>query len=370
MKVNRFKIVLLLSLISLFFLSAFITTKISKNKPVSNVFSQKELLGKSLFFDVNYSNPKGISCASCHSQATAFSDPANNVFSPGVYGKIGNRNSPSIMYVTYTPNLVYTTETQDAEGGFFMDGRAKTLQEQLVGPFFNTNEMNAPNKQFIASALQKSSYFLLYQQIYGTDKLSDSCAIMNNIVDALSAFLGTKTFNAFTSKYDYYLQGLINLTPQEQLGLKLFNDEKKGNCAACHPSTPKTLGEKVLFTDYTYDNIGLPAHSNFTHQSDLGLGAVNKRVADNGKFKVPTLRNIALTQPYFHNGVINTLEEVIDFYNNRNTAKFGKPDVADNINNDELGNLNLTDTEQDAIVAFLKTLTDGYAINNPSVLAR
>lgn len=164
------------------------------------------------------------------------------------------------------------------------------------------------------------------------------------------------------------------MTEREELGLKLFEDEDKGNCAACHPSRVNEAGKPPLFTDFTYDNLGVAKNtqSPFLSQSkafnpdradyvDMGLFKTTKREVDKGKFKVSTLRNIELTPPYMHNGIFTTLREVVDFYNTRDTrTDWGKPEVAENVNHEELGNLGLSNTEVDALVAFMKTLTDGY----------
>jgi cytochrome c peroxidase len=185
------------------------------------------------------------------------------------------------------------------------------------------------------------------------------------IADATAIFENTSIFNRFSSKYDYFLAGRVKLSPQELKGLQLYNDVNKGNCAACHPST--TINNSPpLFTDFTYDNLGVPKNPNILAKKgqdfvDSGLGAVINDVNEKGKFKVPTLRNIDKTAPYFHNGVFKTLREVVNFYNTRDTdSKWGEPEVAENVNSGELGNLKLTDKEVDNIVAFLKTLSDGY----------
>lgn len=156
----------------------------------------------------------------------------------------------------------------------------------------------------------------------------------------------------------------------------MFEAEDKGNCAACHPSKiDKASGFTPLYTDYSYNNLGLPANAKnpffknptkynplSTNYKDQGMGDVIE--GENEKFKVPTLRNIALTDPYMHNGIFNTLEEAVNFYNTRDIdQKWGHTEIKKNINKDELGDLKLTDSEVDAIVSFLKTLTDGYQIS-------
>ena len=198
-----------------------------------------------------------------------------------------------------------------------------------------------------------------------------------NIVSAIAEFERSPEFRPFTSKYDYYLAGKVKLSKLEKEGLQLFEAEDKGNCAACHPSQVGPQGQPPLFTDFTYDNLGVPKNTNspFYTQSrqynaegldyvDLGLGKTTGRPEDKGKFKVSTLRNVELTPPYLHNGIFHTLGEVVDFYNTRDTrSDWGEPEVPENVNTEELGNLGLTNHEVDAIVAFMKTLTDGYRIS-------
>jgi cytochrome c peroxidase len=180
--------------------------------------------------------------------------------------------------------------------------------------------------------------------------------------------------NQFSSKYDYYLAGKVKLTEQEMRGLKIFEDEDKGNCAACHPSALGDDGASPLFTDFTFDNLGVAKNFNspflsldkqFNPQQkayiDKGLGAITGNTAENGLFKVPTLRNIAVTAPYMHNGLFTSLEDVINFYNTRDSDdKWGQPEVKENVNDEELGDLKLTEEEVQDLLAFLKTLTDGY----------
>lgn len=351
---------ILLSIVLFVLLTSVFYAK-NKSTPILTVDkTQKELLGKLIFNDANYSSPNGVSCATCHSPNTAFSDPRHAAFSEGVLGILGNRNAPSIMYMCFTPRYAYNKEEDMYVGGFFWDGRANTLNDQILGPFFNPDEMNCANKTAMQNVLENSNYLNLYQSIYGNYELNDTIAIADNMVDAIVSFLRAEALNPFTSKYDYYLKGMVELTAQEKLGLEVFNNVEKGNCAACHPSTPDENNGKVLFTDYTYDNLGIAPHALNKNVVDEGLMKTSKRLADKGKFKVPTLRNIELTAPYFHNGSLNTLEEVVDFYADRDTGKFGTPEVAENVNTDELGALDLNKTERKALVAFLKTLTDGY----------
>jgi cytochrome c peroxidase len=225
----------------------------------------------------------------------------------------------------------------------------------------------------VVAKVALADYAPLFKQVYGESAFGDSGKAYDQIADAIASFERTKLFSPFSSKYDAYLEGKVQLSESEKRGLELFNDEKKGNCAACHPSDKQEDGSHPLFTDYSYDNIGVPKlkENPFYHVDakfnpdgdkvvDLGLGAIVKKPEENGKFKVPTLRNIALTGPYMHNGSFKTLEEVVEFYNSRDkSTKWGKPEVSENVNKDELGDLKLNAQEVKDIVAFMKTLSDG-----------
>jgi len=232
-------------------------------------------------------------------------------------------------------------------------------------------EMNNSDKKTVVDKIATSSYTELFKDVYGPNIFANSDQAYDMAVDAIAAFEESAEFNPFSSKYDLYLEGKAQLSAQEKKGLALFNDEKKGNCAACHPSQPTDNGIPPLFTDYTYDNLGVPKNPENPFYNldktynplgkdyiDLGLGGVLKKTAENGKFKVPGLRNVALTAPYMHNGVFKTLKEVVQFYNTRDTGKWPAPEVPETVNRKELGHLGLSNPEVDAIVAFLQTLTD------------
>lgn len=332
----------------------------------------KVALGKKMFFDENLSNPIGQSCASCHNPQTGFSDLNHNIVTAGaVDGLFGSRNAPNIAYSMFTPSLQYDADGGTYFGGFFLDGRVSTLQEQARKTFMNPLEMNIKDPAMLVDKLQNAAYYDLYLLVYGNESNPDK--IVNNIVDAIAAFEKSSEMNPFSSKFDYYLKGQATLTTQESRGLALFKNEKKGNCAACHIMEPDEDSGKVLFTDFTYDNIGVPKNSNNPFYTmplqfnpdgvnaiDTGLGKTVNEVNHDGKFKVPTLRNVAISAPYSHNGYFNTLEEVMDFYNKRDVEPFPAAEIPATVNHKELGNLGLTDQEEKDIIAFMKTLTDGF----------
>jgi cytochrome c peroxidase len=339
---------------------------------------KKLALGKQIFFDKNLSTPAGQACASCHDPASGFSDPNHqNPTSQGVHKeRVGNRNTPTAAYAAYAPTFTYDDKEQIYVGGLFLDGRAATLQDQAKGPFLNVLEMANPDKATVVAKIADSAYVALFKEVYGETILFDSEQAFEKIAEAITIFERSSEMNPFSSKYDSFLAGKTTLTEQELLGLQLFIAPDKGNCAACHPAEKAADGSSPLFTDFTYDNLGLPKNtqSAFLHLpvefnaqgqnfTDLGLGGsahVNNHLY-NGQFKVPTLRNVAVTAPYMHNGIFKTLREVLDFYNTRDIdTKWGAPEVPENVNRTEMGNLGLTSEEIDAIVAFLGTLTDGY----------
>lgn len=239
--------------------------------------------------------------------------------------------------------------------------------------------MGNKNAAQVRDKLQRSSYASLIKQIYGGSIFDNADAALNAAANAIVAYEQGPEFALFSSKYDYYLQGKVALTAQEQNGLQVFEAEDKGNCAACHPNSVGDNGEPPLFTDFSYDNLGAGKNNKLpflmmdktinpdgTHYRDMGL-ALNQNIdnaADQkGKFKVPTLRNIELSGPYLHNGLFETLEEIVGFYNTRDTdEKWPAAEVSENVNTEELGDLGLTDQEVSDLIVYLKTLTDGYRL--------
>lgn len=363
----------ILVVISFILVCIVIFTACSKDRDIITVVPiDKVQLGRQLFFDKDLSNPIGQSCASCHNPGAGFSDSVHGVTSQGaVAGLFNNRNCPAITYSSFTPEFHFDTNDSVYVGGLFLDGRVNTLQEQAKKPFLNRLEMNNTDAAMVIDKMRRADYYPLYKKVYGEADNVDKA--FENLADAIATFEQSAQVNAFTSKYDYYLQGKVQLSEQELRGLQLFNDSLKGNCAACHISTPDEDLGKVLFTDFTYDNIGVPknpANPFYTlpvafnaagaNALDYGLGGIINDPAYYGHFKVPGLRNVALTAPYFHNGFFNTLEDVVHFYNKRDVESFPAAEFPATVNHAEMGNLHLSDQEEKDIVAFLKTLSDGY----------
>ncbi len=342
-----------------------------------------EDLGKLLFFDTNLSTPPGQSCAACHAPETAFAGPDSEINAHGavyhgaVHVRFGNRKPPTSAYATFSPDFHYDEIEGLYVGGMFWDGRALNVVEQAKGPFLNRLEQNNPNKKVVVTKVAHSDYADLFQEVFGYGSLMDVETAYNYIAEAIAAYEGSPEVNRFTSKYDAYLAGQAELTEQELRGLALY--EGPAMCAACHPSQPGMGGEPPLFTDFTYDNLGVPKNlenpwydmpPGFNPDQeewiDLGLGGVLGLAEEMGKMKVPTLRNVGMrpyegfVQAYMHNGFAKSLHEVVDFYNTRDLGGWPPPEYPENVNTDELGNLGLSDQDVDDIVAFLMTLTDGY----------
>jgi cytochrome c peroxidase len=334
----------------------------------------KSSLGKDLFFDTSLSNPVGQSCGTCHSANRSFTDPRGGITSEGILtGIFGSRQSSSAMYMSFSPEFAFDPVSQDFIGGQFWDGRAKNLEEQAKAPFLNPGEMHNSTKQEVVDKVRTGAFATKFQTIYGNDIFNNTDMAFDAIADAIATFERTTTFQPFTSKYDSFLKGKVNLTASEARGLAVYENPAKGNCAKCHPSQPGPNGEPPLFTNFKYDNIGVPRNllSPFYTQPswqnpdgtgfiDVGLSKTTGRPQDAGRFKIPTLRNIAVTAPYFHNGVFTTLEDAILFYDSRDLGGFAVPEVLQGVNRVDMGSLHLTEQEKLDLIEFLKTLTDGF----------
>ena len=328
----------------------------------ANALTEKEALGKKLYFDENLSEPNGQACASCHLPSAGFADPDQNLpVSEGVIpGLFGGRNSPTASYAAFSPEF---TLKGGVKGGQFWDGRAANLTEQAKGPFLNPVEMNNPDKATVNADVAASMYATNFEAVYGVGSLNNVELAYDQVADAIATYEKSIELNAFNSKFDEVKAGRASFTVEEQQGFDLFTG--RGKCAHCH-----SLGggkKQDVFSDFSYHNIGLPSNTEFPYsliinpQPDLGLGGVIINDKYNGQFKTSHLRNIAATAPYMHNGVLKTLKEVVNFYNTRDIpGVWPAPEVPDNLDGNFIGDLGLTDAEEDAIVLFMETLTDGY----------
>lgn len=332
--------------------------------------SMKEEVGKKIFFDESLSEPCGQSCATCHTAERGYADRDARITSEGaVKNLFSNRNSMSSAYTAYVPALYYDEEEETYVGGLFWDGRANTLEEQALLPFINPLEMGNKDLAAVAGKIKQAPYYGDLAALYGETASADT--LLTYVADALATYERSEEMNPFSSKYDAREAGLCEFTPEEEEGWKLFRE--KALCAECHVTEKDERAGKVLFTDHTYDNLGIPANPDnpffrvgLPHNRrgrdtvDLGLGVTVGEAAHYGKFRVPTLRNIGLTAPYGHNGYFKTLEEIVRFYNVRDVEEFPAPEYAPTVNKEELGDLKLSPQEEKALVAFLHTLTDGY----------
>lgn len=388
-------------------------------------------LGKSIFFDMNLSINMNQSCASCHDPAVGWTGPnvainaGGAVYEGSIPGRFGNRKPPSSGYATPSPVFYFNREGLFI-GGNFWDGRAtgeklgNPAADQAQGPFLNPVEQALPDSACvvwrICNPVVPGDYPVAFEDVWGAEacdiswpvdvgttcstegatvSLSDadrakSESVYDSVALSVAAYEDSPEVNAFTSKYDYSKMGLAKLTKEERKGFALFHG--KGKCFRCHIVT----GKKDLFTDFTFDNLGLPQNPDNPAGVapgfvDQGLGGFlqtrtewSDMASENmGKHKVPTLRNVdkrpdaSFVKTYGHNGYFKSLKGIVHFYNTRDVKPecpdpltreadalaqncWPPPEVAENVNDEELGDLGLSDEEEDAIVAFMKTLSDGY----------
>jgi cytochrome c peroxidase len=355
-------------------------------------------LGEQIFKDRSLSASGRQSCATCHSPDNAFAAPAGDPAVPRGGPNLdvpGFRNSPSLQYLTRNPAFFYDDEGTPT-GGFDRDGRADTLAIQARRPFLSAHEMANASTAEVAARLSHASYAADFRALFGEGIFTTPEAAFDRALFALQEYQQEETadFAPFTSKYDAFLAGKAVFSAQELRGLALFNDPQRGNCAGCHPSGRGPNGAPPLFTDFTYDNLGVPRNPDIpanadSNYFDLGIcgpdrtDAIGERPDLCGAFKVPTLRNIALTAPYFHNGRFATLQDALRFYVRRDTNPEdfypldagGQPlkfndlpaEYQANVNTTEVpynrrpGDIPaLSDADIEDVIAFLNTLTDGF----------
>jgi cytochrome c peroxidase len=381
-------------------------------------------VGRQIFFDKSMSNPVGTqSCASCHLPSTGFNGLGDGPgFTQGigqgaVVGAFGGRKVPSAAYATFSPIFNMATPPADPadpappvpefHGGLMWDGRASGLRlgnpaaEQALGPFLSAAEHNVADKQTILNTIKTSNYYNLWLSAFNNETIDLSTpasidANYDKVGRAIAAYEATPEVNKFSSKFDAYTKGQVRLSAQEARGLALFNDQAE--CYDCHESVSADGITPALFTDFGYHNLGLPKNEANPNKAarlklDLGLGAELESVLPNGqfkypaewraqavaqygKFKTPTVRNVALgtNRRYMHNGVFNSLEQVVHFYNTRDVAgagwtvdgvfktwaQFGR-EVNLNVEIHGAGNLGLTPQQEADLVAFMKALSDGWS---------
>jgi cytochrome c peroxidase len=409
--------------------------------------SSIESLGRSIFFDKNLSINRNQSCAVCHGPEAGWTGPLSalnatgSVYEGSIPGRFGNRKPPSSAYATQSPILHVVQKNVKKEalfiGGNFWDGRAtgerlgSPAADQAQGPFLNPLEQALPDSACVVHRVcSAAGYPVSFADVWGADACAISwpadidsvCATegatvslssadrgrvnenYDRIASSIAAFEASAESNAFTSKFDYAHRGMAKLSAEEQKGFSLFMGKAK--CAGCHVLTPAAKGG-ALFTDFTFDNLGLPRNpqnpfygqTGFNQSGadwiDAGLGGFLTSRQDYARFasenwgkqKVPTLRNVGLrpspdfVKAFGHNGYFKTLKGIIHFYNTRDVKPacpshddgsgyieaealaagcWPLPEVPMNVNRAELGDLGLSSAEEDALVAFLEALSDGY----------
>ncbi|HTD07081.1 cytochrome-c peroxidase [Undibacterium sp.] len=302
-------------------------------------------VGQKMFFDQSLSGSGKMSCATCHDPAFAYAPPNKLAVQLGGprLDQPGNRAAPSLRYKDITPAYADLLDNPDGVsapgpgGGFTADGRVNTLAEQAKIPLLDPVEMANADGAEVVGKIQASGYADLFRQAFGQDAFADSSAAFNNAARALQAFqMEDVSFHPYSSKFDLYAANKIGgtLTAAEMRGLQIFSDPKTGNCSSCHYQGAGLNGSSALFTDFSYEAIGVPRNAGLPLNQDpayFDLGVCGPLRNDHkpksptaansfcGMFKTPTLRNVATRSAFFHNGVITSLEQAIQFYNTRDT---------------------------------------------------
>ena len=306
-------------------------TSLDNTPPDNPVTNEGATLGRVLFYDVNLSSNNTTSCASCHKQAYSFADPLR--YSAGFTGHQTGRHSPGISNARYYPN-----------GNFFWDERADTLEQQALMPIIDFVEMGLTLSQLEEKVQQTAYYPALFEAAFGSDEITGE-----QISFALAQFM--RSMVSYQSKYDEGVAtNFENFSSQEKLGMELFNG--KARCSTCH--------ETHLQVTTKAHNTGLDLLT-----TDAGVGGVTDDLSEDGAFKAPSLRNIALTAPYMHDGRFNSLREVVDFYNGKvqNHPNLAV-ELADADNHFLPKKLELETAERTALVSFLRTLTDDFFVTD------
>jgi cytochrome c peroxidase len=362
----------------------------------ASALSAEAQLGQRIFHDRSLSASGSLSCSGCHVDITAFTadDGLAVPFGGAAMATPGFRNAPSLKYLDLNPSFFFDDEGTPT-GGFTRDGRAASLAAQARDPILAAHEMANGDAASFTARLAQAEYAARFAEVFGADVFDDPDTALARAAFALQRYqIEDPEFHPYSSKYDAFLEGKAELTAQELRGLAAYNDPTRGNCAGCHPSSLAANGAHPLFTDFTYDNLGVPRNAAIPANADpayfdLGLcgpfrsGLQGTHPELCGAFKVPTLRNVALTAPYFHNGRFATLAEALRFYVRRDThpeafyplKADGSVDKFDDLPAEYRKNVNITevpynrkpgqppaldDEELGDLQAFLETLTDGY----------
>jgi cytochrome c peroxidase len=359
-------------------------------------------IGRALFFDPALSASGKISCVTCHDPKSAFGPPNDlPVQRGGADGRrFGVRAVPSLTYTQNVPPFTehyFDDESDDSvdqgpAGGRTWDGRSQSVHEQARLPLFSPFEMANAGVDTVIAKVQRAAYAAQFRAAFGERVFDDEAVAFRGVLMALEAYQQSPSeFYPYSSKYDAWLRHEAFLSREELRGLAAFNDPAKGNCARCHPSATRS-GAFPQFTDFGYAGIGVPRNLRIPANADrqyfdLGLcGPLRTDLADKsrycGLFRTPSLRNVARRRVFFHNGVVHRLEDVVRFYAERDskpqkwyahaphgsTLKFddlparytANVDVQAPFGGNAGGTAAFSDADISDIVAFLRTLTDGY----------
>jgi cytochrome c peroxidase len=385
-------------------------------------------LGRQVFFDRTLSSSGRLSCAACHSPQRAYGPPNDLAVMYGgpTLKRQGVRAVPSLMYLERSPGFTVGPDTGEGpdgaatpsppptlirgqksaqdlsqsatnlvpQGGLFWDGRADTLQEQALSPLLNPLEMDGGSVARIAAKLRQAPYAPQLVQLFGSSVFDNPRVAVSEALFAVGRYqIENVDFHPYSSKYDFWLEGKARFTPAEARGYQIFNDPKLANCAGCHVDQPSADGLPPLFTDHQYEALGVPrngllAVNRNPSYYDLGICGpirtdMKKQTQYCGMFLTPTLRNVATRHAFFHNGVYNSLQQVLDFYDFRDTKpqrvyrrdRNGHVDKFDDLPLRYRANADtidppfdrtlgaappMTHAEEEDVIAFLRTLTDGY----------
>ncbi len=303
------------------------------NNPVTKKGAE---LGKYLFYDSILSSDNNMACATCHKQKYAFSDSPNK-FTRGRNNSLMKRNTMPLFNLAWYPS-------------YFWDGKANSIEEQIFHPVRDKNEMNLSWK-YAEDRIKKSKFYeKLFKQSFGKTPI-DSILISK----AIAQFL--RTLISCRSKYDLVLEKKMKFTADEYEGFVLINDQTKGDCLHCHTTDGNALG-----TTGKFSNNGIDKVEKTNEFIDIGRGGITGKTEDNGKFKIPSLRNLVFTAPYMHDGRFSTIEEVVEFYS---SGVKKSPTIDPKMEYAHQGGVQLSKDEKRKIVAFLKTLSDSSFILNP-----
>lgn len=341
-------------------------------------------LGRALFLDINLSANRNQSCSTCHNPAQAFSDHRDSGVAAAVSlggdgSSLGDRNAPSTTYAALIPDFHLDAENEYV-GGFFHDGRAATLLEQATQPFLNPSEMALPDEAaLVARVRENTAYVKMFESLFGDRVFASTESSIRAISESLVAFENSQQLAPFDSKYDRFLRGEYQLTAQEEIGRLLFFSPLT-NCVTCHTLESREYTIHETFTNHRYYNIGLPENVNVRQKNGIeenyrDLGLLDNPAVDDpaqaGKFRIPGLRNVAVTAPYMHNGIFQELSTAIFFYgkftlndtrsqiNPETGTAWGEAEVAETVALDLLVQGQPINRERaEAIATFLQLLTD------------